>query len=144
MHCKSEVYFSLLSSYVKCILIKGHEICTQDSIRLQGGTNTSGRVEICHNNIWGSVCGFYNWGHANSQVACRELGLPFTGATPFMVSALPVGTQVSWLSYVRCVGTENNLFNCHVQLNEINCYLFQYVGVSCQEGKSYFFKLHFF
>ena len=128
------VYFSLLSSNFKCILIKGHELCTQGSIRLQGGTNTSGRVDICHNNIWGTVCGNSNWRLVNAQVACRQLGFPSTGATTFTVST--IGTRVSWLSSVRCDGIESNLFNCDVQLSEINCYRSQYVGVSCQDSKS--------
>ena len=131
------MYTSVYCSLKKCILIKGHELCTQGSIRLQGGTNTSGRVEICHNNVWGTVCLNSNWGHANTQVVCRELGFLSTGATPFTISAVPAGTRVSWLMFVRCFGTESNLFNCNVRINKINCFRSQYVGVSCQNSKSY-------
>ena len=52
--------------------------CTQGAIRLQGGTATSGRVEICYNNNWGTVCDDL-WGVADARVACRQLGLPVIG-----------------------------------------------------------------
>ena len=52
--------------------------CTQGAIRLQGGTTTQGRVEICNNNIWGTVCDD-NWKEADAQVACRQLGFSITG-----------------------------------------------------------------
>ena len=47
----------------------------QGAIRLQGGTNTSGRVEICNNGAWGTVC-HDSWGITDARVACFQLGLP--------------------------------------------------------------------
>ena len=47
-------------------------------MRLQGGTRfpmLQGRLEICHNNIWGTVCGdFFDTALAPTYV-CDELGL---------------------------------------------------------------------
>ena len=51
--------------------------CTQGDIRLRGGSATSGRVEICNKNIWGTVCDD-SWGATDARVACRQLGLPFS------------------------------------------------------------------
>ena len=52
--------------------------CTQGAVRLQGGTATQGRVEVCNNNVWGTVCDDL-WGTPDAQVVCRQLGLPFSG-----------------------------------------------------------------
>jgi len=49
-------------------------VCTNGDIRLQGGTNPrEGRVEICNNNQWGTVCSDF-WGFADAIVVCRQLG----------------------------------------------------------------------
>ena len=52
--------------------------CPQGAIRLQGGTDTQGRVEICNRNIWGTVCDD-SWDAVDAQVACRQLGFSLTG-----------------------------------------------------------------
>ena len=49
--------------------------CTQGDIRLQGDSADEGRVEICNNNIWGTVCDDF-WDNIDAGVACRQLGLP--------------------------------------------------------------------
>ena len=49
--------------------------CTQGAIRLRGGDATQGRVEICNNNIWGTVCDNF-WDTADARVVCRQLELP--------------------------------------------------------------------
>ena len=49
--------------------------CTQGAIRLQGGTATEGRVEICNNNIWGTVCDD-QWDNTDARVSCQQLGFP--------------------------------------------------------------------
>jgi deleted-in-malignant-brain-tumors protein 1 len=53
--------------------------CTQGAIRLQGGsTATEGRVEICNNNVWGTVCDG-GWGNTDARVVCAQLQLPSSG-----------------------------------------------------------------
>ena len=54
------------------------QMCPQGAIRLQGGNATSGRVEICNNNIWGTVCDNI-WGTQEAQVVCSDLGYETTG-----------------------------------------------------------------
>ena len=48
--------------------------CVDGEIRLQNGTQPSnGRVEVCQNGIWGSVCNDM-WDDTDASVVCRQLG----------------------------------------------------------------------
>lgn len=38
-----------------------------------GASSREGRLEVCMDGYWGSVCGF-GWSLANSLVACRNAG----------------------------------------------------------------------
>ena len=53
--------------------------CTNGDIRLRGGTNRyEGRVEICNNNAWGTVCDD-SWSTFDARVVCRQLGFSTIG-----------------------------------------------------------------
>ena len=53
--------------------------CTNGEVRLGGGsTANQGRVEICINNVWGSVCD-NGWGEMDGNVVCRQLGYQRVG-----------------------------------------------------------------
>ena len=48
--------------------------CTTGEVRLFGGSNPNeGRLEVCINQVWGTVCSKY-WHTADTKTACRELG----------------------------------------------------------------------
>ena len=54
-------------------------LCNDGDIRLVGGTNQyEGRVEVCWNEVWGTVCHDY-WSSQDAIVACRQLGYATTG-----------------------------------------------------------------
>ena len=57
--------------------------CSDGDVRLEGGlTEYEGRVEICINQVWGTICRgsyrywyYYNlWGVPDGRVVCRQLG----------------------------------------------------------------------
>ena len=129
------VRFSILAMclFPLVVILLFSAVCTQGGIRLQGGTNTTGRVEICYNNVWGTVCDDA-WDVSDAQVACRQLGyLPF-GAIPLAYPDVPAGTGQIWLDDTMCVGTEISLFNCSAsQLGDHNCDHFEDAGVSCRK-----------
>ena len=45
---------------------------------VDGLSSTEGRVEICINGVWGTVCND-SWDFRDARVVCKELGLPHTG-----------------------------------------------------------------
>ena len=49
--------------------------CTTGDLRLTGtgAFANQGRVEVCNNGAWGTVCDDF-WGTVDASVACRQLG----------------------------------------------------------------------
>lgn len=70
----------MLQFFVDTSLVPGN--CSDGDVRLVGGdVDNEGRVEVCVNQVWGSVCfateshGWYNYWHlADGKVACRKMG----------------------------------------------------------------------
>ena len=58
--------------------------CTEGDVRLvQGRTRREGRVEICKNQAWGTVCDD-GWDNIDARVVCRQLGFSSSGRKSFI------------------------------------------------------------
>ena len=57
-----------------CTYLPFTALCDDGNIRLEGGTlEEEGRVEICMNEAWGTVCN-HSFTSADANVVCRQLG----------------------------------------------------------------------
>jgi hypothetical protein len=93
--------------------------CENGEIRLvDGGTLLEGRVEVCYNSHWGTVCDTM-WDGRDAGVVCRqvaaEYGLEYADLfNPVAVkgSAFGGGSGPIFLKDLRCVGSEETLLDC--------------------------------
>ena len=136
--------------------------CTQGAIRLAGGSNDmEGRVEVCNNNEWGTVCS-QGWDINDARVACWQAGFSsgrnckwFYGTvtvsrlllcyvyvtavvTSLTGAAFGEGTGCIWMSNLTCVFNQPNLFQCSRQVqtgwveNSTTCTHSNDVAVRCR------------
>ena len=75
LHVSNICDLPVIELYNESYLSSRHlAVCTQGSIRLVGGRSPQeGRIEVCNNNAWGTVCDDA-FGTQDAQVACRQLG----------------------------------------------------------------------
>ncbi len=74
--------FSIFDSYVyklcTCYFTESSS-CSDGDVRLVNGSKTQeGRLEVCSNNLWGTVCGD-GFNKIDGYVICKELGLGSSG-----------------------------------------------------------------
>ncbi|XP_048254482.1 uncharacterized protein LOC124148917 isoform X3 [Haliotis rufescens] len=79
-------------------------------IRLNSTTRGRGRVEVLHNNVWGTVCRGSSFSSQEAQVVCKMANLPWT--TAYVTTSFGPGEGIIWLSNVDCTGTETSLDQC--------------------------------
>ena len=112
----------------------------------------NGRVEVCYNNLWGTVCDD-DWDDRDAQVVCRQLGysaqgvfilyqanmasiniLLLAGARSYSGSAsYGPGIGPIFFDNVDCSGSEEYLVNCSSQpIGDHNCNHFEDAGVLCE------------
>ncbi|XP_073668816.1 scavenger receptor cysteine-rich type 1 protein M130-like [Paramisgurnus dabryanus] len=100
-------------------------------LRLSGGKGLcSGRLEVYHNSVWGSVCDDL-WDIRDAQVVCRQLGCG-AALSADGNEAFGAGEGVVWMNRVECRGTEIHLWDCpHVLKKHTDCSHKEQVRLIC-------------
>ena len=96
----------------------GNATCSNGELRLAGGTHRSGRVEICFNGRWGTVCDNL-WSDSDAAAVCRELGLPSLGAVGLSRAYFGQGTGPVFISSVNCAETNGTNFSSCYNMDDI-------------------------
>ena len=118
---------------------------------MDGGATYRGRLEICINFVWGTVCDD-SFDTSDARVACRQLGYEVDGekskqvfSTALCINSLIVvryysnayfgqGRGPTWLNYLYCSGFENSLLDCNRAYaigNPNGCSHSEDVGIEC-------------
>ncbi|NXQ22747.1 C163A protein, partial [Peucedramus taeniatus] len=102
-----------------------------DELRLSNGTGPcSGRVEVKHEEQWGTVCDG-DWTIKDAEVVCKQLQC---GSAVKALNRAPFGqgTGPTWLYRVDCRGDESALWNCsHTGWGAFTCPHYFDIGVIC-------------
>ena len=99
-------------------------------IRLAGGGQNYGRVEVFYKGIWGTVCDD-GWDINDAQVVCRQLGFRNASSAP-QSAKYGQGSDPIWLDDVGCKGNEASLFDCpHAGWGIENCGHHEDASVVC-------------
>ncbi|XP_032872326.1 deleted in malignant brain tumors 1 protein-like [Amblyraja radiata] len=102
-------------------------------VRLVDGSKCSGRVEILHNDIWGTVCDG-DWDIKDANVVCRQVGCPSANAAQ-KGGSFVAGSGKIWMDQVTCNGSEMFLSACSFSGWEVHdCTHAEDVGVTCDGG----------
>ena len=103
----------------------------EGEVRLVGGSGPhEGRVEVFHNDAWGTVCDD-SWDLQDAAVVCHQLGYG-TARGALGHAAYGQGSGPVWYDEVHCSGSEATLTQCaHNGLGVHDCSHWEDAGVIC-------------
>lgn len=115
--------------------------CVTGELRLIGGTQPyEGRVEVCRNNVWGTVCDD-NFDQMDATVVCRQAGYSIFGAVPRLAAFFGPGRGQIFLDDVNCNGTESRLVDCMYPSTH-DCIHSEDAGVTCVPTRKFTHKFN--
>ncbi|KAM9792637.1 scavenger receptor cysteine-rich domain-containing protein DMBT1-like [Neosynchiropus ocellatus] len=99
---------------------------------VNSGSRCTGRVEIYHNNQWGTVCDDL-WDINDANVVCRQLDCGRARSAPQGAFYGP-GSGPIWLDDVNCSGRESSITDCrHPGFGNHNCVHREDASVVCED-----------
>ena len=93
-------------------------------------SHRGGRVEVYHNDTWGTVCDD-SWDITNANVVCQQLGYE-RAMFALRFAVFGEGSGPIYYDDVACNGTETHLADCpHLGIGFENCNHSEDAGVVC-------------
>ena len=103
-------------------------------IRLKGGTNSEGRVEVRRaKSDWGGICD-YDFDDRDATVVCKMLGYPNGVAVPTAYERFGwIHNSASmFMNRLNCLGNETSILDCqYAGWGKSNCGQMYAAGVKC-------------
>ncbi|XP_072181515.1 CD5 antigen-like [Diadema setosum] len=130
--CSHSNWGSICSGGLEAAAIecRGGPYAQEYDVRLVGGTSPqAGRVEIFHENSWGTICD-NTWSSTEAEVVCDQLGYDDVDVA---LEYFGPGDGAIHVSSLSCYGYESSVENClNVNFGSTGCDHTEDVGIRCQ------------
>uniref|UniRef100_A0A1X7T3T8 SRCR domain-containing protein n=1 Tax=Amphimedon queenslandica TaxID=400682 RepID=A0A1X7T3T8_AMPQE len=121
LSCSSGLHSSIQYCTNNAVKLNCEANCTSGDMRLVSGGYYYGRVEVCVEGIWGTICRDSYWDNNDASVVCRQLGFSPYGSIAVTSSWNNEERGITFLTGLNCNGTEENIFDCLIDANAPIC-----------------------